>query len=132
MCAPDLYWLQSSCMWVPPGDGGHQLLVAADKNNKLGYSFLFTFCDNPIYLKTFLSYIWDPAQLCIVVVQEGMAFTVRVKLNIPQVEDARNDPKQVLHRMKICKSMQNQQGSVRGLNQCPTYTSVNVINVDDL
>lgn len=49
-------------------------------------------------MKTFhfrFSYVWDPAQLR-VVVQEGMAFTVGVKLNIPQVENARNDPKQVL------------------------------------
>ncbi|KAF3850865.1 hypothetical protein F7725_012637 [Dissostichus mawsoni] len=36
----------------------------------------------------------NPAQLCVVVVQQGMAFTVRVKLHIPQVENASNGPKQ--------------------------------------
>lgn len=58
-----------------------------------------------------------------------MAFTVRVKLNIPQVENTCNGPKQVLHRMKMCKSMQNSYGV---FNQHPTYISVNLINVDDL
>lgn len=50
--------------------------------------------------QTFLfgSYVGDPVQLCLVI-QERAVFTIGAKLHVPQVEDARNDPKQVLHRM---------------------------------
>ena len=64
-----------------------------------------------------------------------MAFTVGVKLYIPQVENTRNNPKQVLHRMKICEAMQKRVGRMSGFKserQHPTYIGVSLIKVDDL
>ena len=96
MLAPDLYRPRSSCTSAPLAESEHQPRVAAKKKT-LNEFRLWLFVTLPHIV--IFSYIWDPAQRC-VVVQEGTAFTVRVKLNVPQMENTRNYSKQVLHRQK--------------------------------
>lgn len=62
-----------------------------------------------------------------------MAFTVGAKLNVPQVENACHDPKQVLRRITSCKTKLFAKGEwLKSECQHPTYSSVNLMDVDDL